>query len=152
MSIFSKITGGKSDKKSEIENEINPIEYAESAILDARSNHIQIPEMLKKLLASQALIPLESAPIINENILSSWKPATVTKQNEGSQFLVAFTNKEHANNFYKSNPNHNYEFMVNINWLLTVLPENHGIVFNLGGESNFEWNAQGISAFKEQAG
>jgi hypothetical protein len=141
----------QSDSEPNIKSTISAIEDAEAAILDARAEKISISEMLNIILTSQVLIPLAEPPEIEERILKSWNPATVTEQNENTQFVVAFSNKELASDFYKSNPSHTYEFFVNTQWLLSVLPENHGIIFNLGGESNFEWSANGIVAFLAQA-
>jgi hypothetical protein len=66
---------------------------------------------------------------------------------------VAFTENSLASNFSRSSPEHTHGILVDVQWLLTVLPKGHGIVFNIGSnETNFEWGAEGIAAYQLQAG
>ena len=79
--------------------------------------------------------------------IARWKPATVTKQPAGAQFLVAFTDKVLVNNFSKNSPTHSFVLLVDAGYLLGVVPQDHGIAFNVGGENCFEWTAEDLSAY-----
>jgi hypothetical protein len=101
--------------------------------------------MLQKVLAAQIYVPLAEAPLVEGNNISNWKPATITRPLDGSRFLVAFTDPVLMNAFAKSNPTYSFAFLTDTSWIVRALPVGHGIVFNLGGDNGFEWNAQGIS-------
>jgi hypothetical protein len=108
------------------------------------------PEMLPAILAAQVFVPLSAPPVVEGNSLKSWRPATITKPDTGGQFLLAFTDSALAKTFSTVNPDYSYKLLVEAKWLLSVLPPDHGIVFNPGGgEINFEWSSEGISAYQE---
>lgn len=123
---------------------------ATAAIREARAGRMPVPKMLQLVVGSQVLVPLASPPVIENESMKRWKPATVTKQADGGQFIVAFTDRALMSAFAKSNPEHSFGFLVDTAWLLTVLPQAHGIAFNLGGDNGFEWNAEGIAAFEAE--
>jgi hypothetical protein len=126
---------------------------ASTAIREARVGRVPIPEMLRSILAAQVLVPLAAPPVLEGNSVKSWRPATLTKQDGGAQFLVAFTDTSLADNFFRSSPEHTYGFLVDVQWLLSALPKDHGIVFNIGdSEINFEWSADGISEYQQDRG
>jgi len=80
--------------------------------------------------------------------MARWKPATVTKQANGAQYLVAFTDKELMDVFAKTNDKYSFAYRVEGTWLLNVLPDGHGIAFNLGSDNGVEWPVEGIAAYK----
>jgi hypothetical protein len=106
--------------------------------------------MLRSVLGAQVLVPLADPPVMDGKSIARWKPATVTKQATGGQFLVAFTDESLVSAFSKDNPDHSFAFLVDTLWILDVLPPDHGIAFNVGGNNGFEWPAEGISAYKAE--
>ena len=121
---------------------------ADQAILDASQDKIEIKDMLTKIIASQVFVPLPEAPVMDGDKMKSWQPATVTHPERGD-FLVAFTNKDTRNTFVENNPSYKLGMMVDTQFLITVLPPQHGILFNIGGESCFEWERRGILAYQQ---
>ena len=39
--------------------------------------------------------------------------------------------------------------LIDTQWALRAMPEQHGIVFDLGTEQMFQWNAQGLAKYKK---
>lgn len=104
-------------------------------------------QMLRAILAAQVLVPLAEPPLIADNHIRSWKPATVTRRDDGEQFVLAFTDEELDNDYFKRRPDYPYRLKVSADWLIGVLPAGHGIAFNVGGENILEWPARGIMAY-----
>jgi hypothetical protein len=121
---------------------------ADSAILDARQGRKSTHAMLKSILAAQVAVPLAEPPLMNGTSVQSWKPAKITKQTDGGQFLTVFTNEAAMTAFSNANPEYSHYLWVDAQWVLDRLQPHHGIVFNLGTENGFEWSAEGIAAFK----
>lgn len=123
---------------------------ADAAIREARAGRIAVQEMLRTVLAAQIFVPLAGPPRFEGKQLASWKPATVHKQANGASFLLAFTDIPLATSFSKSSPEYNHGLLVEAQWLLTVLPPNHGVAFNVGGTSAFDWSPEGIAVHQLQ--
>lgn len=121
---------------------------ADAAIRDAHAGRITVQRMLETILKSRVFIPLSEPPLMNGRQLQTWNPATVTKPSNGARFVVAFTNQQTVTAFSKANPDYSYCWLVESRWVLDALPSDHGIAFNIGGESGFEWPAEGISEFR----
>jgi hypothetical protein len=122
---------------------------ASSAISSARAGRLGVPEMLRVVLDAQVLVPLAAAPRMDENMIRSWFPATVSKEGLQKQFVVAFTDRGLAETFVKQNPQFPFPLLVDTRWVVSSLPAGHGIVFNLGSaDLTFEWSAQGISEYQ----
>jgi hypothetical protein len=125
---------------------------ADAAIRDARAGRIAVPEMLRILLEAQVFVPLAHEPVIEANVIAKWQPATVAKPTAGGAYLVAFTDAALAHQFATANAEYGHGLLVDATWLLSALPANHGIAFNLGGGSAFEWSASGIAEYLSRAG
>ena len=121
---------------------------ADKAIIDAGKGKIEIKDMLPKIIAAQEFIPLTEPPVMDGQKMKSWQPASVSHPERGD-FLVAFTNEERRNTFLKNNPNYKSGMMLDTQFLIRILPPNHGILFNIGGESCFEWERRGILAYQQ---
>lgn len=121
---------------------------AEQAILDGSQGKVQINEMLVKIIAAQVFVPLSEPPKMDGDKMKSWQPATVSHPERGD-YLVTFTNEDTRNAFIDSNPTYKFGMMIEVQFLVTILPPNHGILFNLGGESCFEWDRRGIFAYQQ---
>ena len=121
---------------------------ADQAILDASQDKIEVKDMLTKIVASKVFVPLPEPPVMDGDKMKSWQPATVTHPERGD-FLVAFTNKDTRNTFVENNPSYKLGMMLDTQFLITVLPQQHGILFNIGGESCFEWERRGILAYQQ---
>lgn len=123
---------------------------ADAAIIEARAGKLGVREMLGTVTSAQVFVPLAAPPAFDGNTIKSWKPATVFKERGGTPFLVAFTDMDLAATFTRSNPSYGYGLLVEVRWLLTVLPPNHGLAFNLGGASSFDWPSVGIAAYRSE--
>lgn len=105
--------------------------------------------MLQSILVTQVIVPLAEPPVMDGARMLSWKPATVSRDADGQQFVVVFTDEELDGKYGKWRPEYPYRLRVGADWLITVLPAGHGLVFNLGGgEIMFEWPARGIQAHR----
>jgi hypothetical protein len=122
---------------------------AGEAIRAARGGRLSTQQMLQSVLAAQIIIPLADPPVMDGGRLLSWKPATVSRDADGEQFVVVFTDEELDGKYARWRPEYAYRLRVGADWLITALPAGHGIVFNLGGGENmFEWPARGILAHR----
>jgi len=104
--------------------------------------------MIEQLVAGKIGVPVSEMPLIRDGAITGWKPATVSKAG-GSLWLVAFTTKELASAFCDSDPDYGFYIDVETQWVLRAMPEQHGIVFDLGSESMFAWSAQGLAKYKK---
>jgi hypothetical protein len=126
---------------------------AGEAIRAARAGTRSTQEMLRSILATQVIIPLAEPPVMDGARLLSWKPATVSRDADGEQFIVVFTDEKLDGQYGKWRPEYPYRLRVGADWLITVLPAGHGIILNLGGgETMFEWPASGIQAYRADDG
>lgn len=105
-------------------------------------------EHIAQLVAGKIAVPLSEMPLIENGVLAGWKPATVSKP-DGSLWLVAFTTPELASAFCDRDPDYGFYIDVETRWALRAMPEQHGIVFDLGTEQMFQWNAQGLAKYKK---
>lgn len=122
---------------------------ATEAIRAARAGQRSTQEMLGAVLAAQVSIPLAEPPVMDGARLLSWKPATVSRDADGAQFLVVFTDDELDGKYARWRPEYSYRLRTGADWLINVLPAGHGILFNLGGgDILFEWPADGILAYR----
>lgn len=122
---------------------------ASEAIRAARAGHLPMQQMLSSILAAQVIVPLADPPVMDGARMLSWKPATVSRDADGQQFVVVFTDEKLDGQYGKWRPEYAYRLRVGADWLITVLPAGHGIVFNLGGgETMFEWPARDILAYR----
>ncbi|HEX6037036.1 SseB family protein [Longimicrobium sp.] len=122
---------------------------ASEAIRAARAGQLDTEQMLGSLLAAQVSIPLAETTVMDGARLLSWKPATVTRDADGEQFVIAFTDGELDQKYAKWRPEYPYRLRVGADWLITVLPAGHGVIINLGGDDiMFEWPARDILAHR----
>ncbi|MBB4634727.1 SseB family protein [Longimicrobium terrae] len=121
---------------------------ATDAIRAARAGTLPVEQMLSTLLAAKVSVPLAEPPVMEGARMLSWKPATVTRDTDGEQFIVVFTDDKLDGQYAKWRPEYPIRLRVGGDWLMTVLPAGHGIIFNLGGgEILFEWSARDIQAY-----
>ena len=122
---------------------------AGEAIRAARAGSLPTQQMLRSVLATQVIVPLADPPVMDGGRLLSWKPATVSRDVDGEQFVVVFTDEELDGKYAMWRPEYAYRLRVGADWLINVLPAGHGIVFNLGGgEIMFEWPTRDIQAYR----
>ena len=122
---------------------------ASEAIRAARAGQLSMQQMLSSVLAAQVIVPLADPPVMDGARMLSWKPATVSRDADGQQFVVVFTDEELDGKYARWRPEYSYRLRVTADWLVTVLPAGHGIVFNLGGgDIMLEWPARGILAHR----
>jgi SseB protein N-terminal domain len=122
---------------------------AGEAIRAARAGRIPTEQMLRSVLATQVIIPLADPPVMDGARMLSWKPATVSRDADGEQFVVVFTDEALDQQYARWRPEYGYRLRAGADWLIKVLPAGHGVIFNLGGgEIMFEWPASGITAWR----
>lgn len=122
---------------------------AGEAIRAARAGSLPMQQILRSVLAAQVMVPLAEPPVMDGARMLSWKPATVSRDADGQQFVVVFTDEKLDGQYAKWRPEYPYRLRVGADWLITVLPAGHGIIFNLGGgEIMFEWPASDILAYQ----
>jgi len=122
---------------------------AHHAIEAARAGTLPVQEMVKVLMSGPIEVPLVEPPRMERQEMKGWKPATLSKA-DGSQWLVAFTSSDLTTAFSKQNPAYCHGIRVDAAWVLRVMPAAHGLVFNLGSEAMFEWNAAGLERYKDE--
>jgi hypothetical protein len=124
---------------------------AGEAIRAARAGHLPAQQMLQTILATQVIVPLADPPVMDGARMLSWKPATVSRDADGEQFVVVFTDEELDGKYARWRPEYAFRLRVGADWLISVLPAGHGIVFNLGGgDIMFEWPATSIQAHRAE--
>jgi hypothetical protein len=123
---------------------------ADYAIREARAGRLSLPKMLSSVLAAKVFVPLASLPLFENNSIKKWNPATVTKRTDGLQFLIVFSDDLLCQKFLKSNQQYSHGLLIDSKWVLNALPPNHGIAFNPGGPSSFDWSAIGIEQYKRE--
>jgi hypothetical protein len=122
---------------------------AGEAIRAARAGSLPTQQMLRSILATQVIVPVAEPPVMDGARMLSWKPATVSRDADGQQFIIVFTDETLDGQYGKWRPEYPYRLRVGADWLINVLPAGHGIVFNLGGgDILFEWPASDILAHR----
>lgn len=122
---------------------------AGEAIRAARAGSLAREQLLSALLTAKVSVPLAEPPVMEGARLLSWKPATVTRDADGEQFIVVFTDEKLDGQYAKWRPEYPIRLRVDGDWLVSVLPAGHGVIFNLGGgEILFEWPADDIAAYR----
>ena len=122
---------------------------AGEAIRAAQAGRLPTQQVLRSVLATQVIVPLAEPPVMDGARMLSWKPATVSRDADGAQFVVVFTDEELDGKYARWRPEYPYRLRVGADWLITVLPAGHGIIFNLGGgEIMLEWPAGDIAAYR----
>ena len=104
-------------------------------------------EHIAQLVAGKVAVPCADMPRIENGVITGWRPATASRA-DGSQWLIAFTTSELASAFCDRNPDFGFYIDVDTQWALRAMPAQHGIVFDLGTEDMFSWNAQGLAKYK----
>lgn len=145
MSLITKFFGRKPAAAASISDE--NLSSSHQAIELARQGRISVKEMLDRLASANLFVPLADPPLIDGERVRSWKPATVSKPDR-SQWVVAFTSADLATAFSKQNPVYSHGLSVKTTWVLSALPEAHGLAVNIGSASMFEWNAEGLRRYK----
>lgn len=121
---------------------------ADKAIIEASQGKVEIKDMLDKIISAQVFVPMSAPPKMEKDVIKSWQPATVTHPERGD-YLVAFTDEKSRNNFIEEHPEYKLGMLMETHFLMGILPPGHGILFNIGGESCFEWDVRGISAYRQ---
>jgi len=105
-------------------------------------------EHIAQLVAGKVSVPVADMPRIEYARLTGWHPATASRA-DGSQWMIAFTTEELASRFCDVHPEFGFYITVDTQWALQSMPDGHGIVFDLGSDSMFSWNAQGLAKYKK---
>jgi hypothetical protein len=119
---------------------------AHNAIRLFKQGKLHPRDMLQQLVAGKVVVPTSELPRTEDNQITGWRPATVAKA-DGSQWLLAFTTQPLASEFCAREPEYGFYLNLEMRWVLGALPANHGIVFNLRSEDQFEWSAAGLAKY-----
>ncbi len=116
------------------------------AIRLAKQGQLHPHEMLAHLVAGTIMVPLVDVPVIENARVTAWHPVSLSKE-DGSQWIAAFTTNELGSKYCDENQLQTY-LTVDTLWVLDALPREHGIVFDIGSETMFQWSAAGIAKYK----
>ena len=105
-------------------------------------------QVLEQLVDGKVAVPIHELPRIEKGVITAWRPASVSKA-DGSQWIVAYTLSALAAAFCESNPATGLYVDVDTRWMLSMLPDSYGVVFNLRTPDMLEWNAAGLAKFKK---
>ena len=129
-------------------SEIDPIVRTHEALRLAKQGTISSKEMLTRLASGKLVVPVAELPRIENNVITAWRPANVSRV-DGSQWLLAFTSEELAAAFSQSEPSYPLQMSMSTAAVLEMLPTTWGIVLNLRTEDMITWNAAGVAKFKK---
>lgn len=119
------------------------LDAADAAIRSARNEEIAFAELLDALIASKIAVPVTARPT------DTWLPAQVTTR-DNKILVVAFTQTHLAAAYCHGNREFPQAVLVDLRWVLDSIAPTHGIVFNLGGDNIFEWEAESVAQLREK--
>ena len=106
---------------------------------------------LQKLVMGKVVVPLTEPPQMKDDMIEHWNPAVLTRHEDGSLWIAAFTTPERCAAFCEQQPGYPVQVRVETRWMLYNMPPGHGILFDFGagpGET-FQWGAQGLAQYKK---
>jgi hypothetical protein len=152
MKFFSKLA--KSISNLTQNNEGVGTRDADAAIRAALAGRMSMPEMHQAIMAAQVFVPLSAPPVFEDadGYRKSWHPAVVEDGNGEHPFVAVFTDQTLLDLFTQANPAYSYVLLTAADWVVANgLPINHGLAFNVGGETNcILWPVEGVSAYLTQ--
>lgn len=80
------------------------------------------------------------------DVIKAWHPAIFEKA-DGAQWQVVFTSSEAHSEFAVQN-DYLFGLQTSTEFLISMLPPERGLMFNVGSAHYFEWNAEGIRRFR----
>jgi hypothetical protein len=119
------------------------LDVADEAIRRARNEEITFDELLATLAAAKVAVPLAGQPG------ETWSPATVTTRDQ-KLLVVAFTRTHLAAAYCHGNLDFPGATLIDVRWVIDSIPPTHGIVFNMGGDNVFEWEAESLAGFRDK--
>ena len=127
-------------EQDEAQSQLN---VADEAIRRARVEEISYEELLEVLAVSRVVVPVATVPT------ERWHPATVTTRDK--MFLVvAFTQTHLAAAYCKGNLEYPTAMLFDLRWVIESIPPSHGILFNIGGDNLFEWEAEMVTEYRSR--
>jgi hypothetical protein len=125
----------------------------DEAIVRASRGELPVRELLDLLYPALVYVPLAAEPRISAaGVLEAWKPATVSKPEVSTSYLAAFTSRGAIQKFMAQSPAYTYVFQTTTEYALNALARDHGVVFNVGSTSGFEWSPSGIATYLAETG
>lgn len=143
MNFLARLFPGKKAQRNSLTEE--NLSTSHTAVTQFVEGKISDQEALPILAAGFITVPLAKEPEREGTNIKKWSPVTVSKA-DGSQWVVAFTNKETALAFVERN-NYPFALTTSTDWVLGALPPEHGLVFNMSTAHQLEWSAEGIRRF-----
>lgn len=92
-------------------------------------------------MAGFVIVPLAEEPVIEGDDIKLWTPAIISKA-DGSQWQLVFTSSE-ANSEFAVQNNYRFLLLTSTEWVISKLPPERGLMFNVGLTDHFEWSAEG---------
>ena len=92
------------------------------------------------------LVPLAEEPLVEGNAIKAWNPAIFEKA-DGTQWQIVFTNSETHSEFAVQN-SYLFGLQTSTEFLISMLPPERGLMFNIGSAHYLEWSAEGIMRFR----
>lgn len=88
------------------------------------------------------LVPLAEEPVIERDIIKVWTPAIFEKV-DGSQWQLVFTSSE-AHSEFATKSNYPFGLQTSTESIISKLPPERGLMFNIGPGHYLEWSAEVI--------
>jgi type III secretion system (T3SS) SseB-like protein len=119
------------------------LDDADEAIRRARNEELTYEELLDALVGAKVAVPVAGPPG------EKWFPATVTTVDK-TLLVAAFTQVYLAAAFCAGNREYPRTMLVPLKWVIESTPPTHGILFNMGGENVFEWQAEELNRVRDE--
>lgn len=123
----------------------------DEALCNARAGTLSVEQLVHAVAAGAVVVPL-AGPMPEDAESGSWQPITMTKRDDGSQWLVVFTNAARAAEFARATPGVTDAIEARTAWVMKVMPPDHGLLCNPGSDDCFEWSSAGLAAYQAQFG
>lgn len=147
--IAKKMTSDTADKSSP-DDPLESVDLDE-ALRNARAGTLSVEQLVHAVAAGAVVVPL-AGPMPENAESGSWQPITMTKRDDGSQWLVVFTNAARAAEFARATPGVTDAIEARTAWVMKVMPPDHGLLCNPGSDDCFEWSSAGLAAYQAQFG
>ena len=148
MNFLSKLLSGVKGQGGDLaERKVLQSHIAVTQFLEGR---ISEQELSARLLDGFIIIPLAKEPLMEGDVIKAWNPAIFQKA-DGTQWQVVFTSSEAHSEFAVQN-SYPFGLQTSTEFLISMLPPERGLMFNIGTAHYFEWSAEGIRRFRSEYG
>lgn len=146
MNFLSKLLSGTKAHGDNLGN--RKLSLSHLAVTQFLEGKISEQELLARVMDGFILVPLAEEPVIEGDVIKVWTPAVFGKA-DGSQWQLVFTSSEAHSEFATKN---NYLFCLQTSTesIISKLPPERGLMFNIGSAHYLEWSAEGIRRVRSE--